>query len=344
MIKLSKGLGVWLVASAAIATVFGISRHATFSAQAAQAEAAPARGVAFLGRIAPEGDIVKLAAPASSYPGPSPVQELFISEGQFVTNGQVLATLENRLRLETSWKSAVAQAEVSRKRLAQVEAGAKSSDVAAQKAEVERRQAELEAAKISFERNSNLRKLEAISKQEFERAQLNLESAQKLADAAQQTLRSLEDVRQVDLALAKAQLEVALAEAEHAKAEMGQALILSPIDGQVLKLHVRPGEIPGSKGLADLGKTNRIVIAEVYETDVSRLKTGATAEITGAALAAPLRGKVTKIGWQIGPNRLFSQDPATAADARVVEAEIQLDDPAAAARLVNARVQVVVNR
>jgi len=332
----SKRWGGSLAAWAAATLISGTS-FATWAAAPA------ARGVAFLGRIAPEGDIVKLAAPASSYPGPSPVRELLAEEGQFVTNGQPIAILENRWRLETAWKSASAQAEVSRKRLAQVEAGAKSSDVAAQKAEVERRMAELEAAKIALERNRNLQQLEAISKQEFERVQLNLESAQKLADAAQQTLRSLEEVRQVDIALAAAQLDAALAEAEHTKAELGQAFVVAPIDGQVLKLHVRPGEIPGSKGIADLGKTNRIVIGEVYETDVPRLKTGAAAEVTGAALAGPLRGKVTKIGWQIGPNRLFSQDPAAAADARVVEAEIQLDNPAAAARLVNARVQVVIS-
>ncbi len=336
----SKQWGGSLAAWVAATLISGTSFEA---GSAAAAEAPPTRGVAFLGRIAPEGDIVKLAVPASSYPGPSPVRELLAEEGQFVTNGQPIAILENRWRLETAWKSAAAQAEVSRKRLAQVEAGAKRSDVAAQKAEVERRLAELEAAKIAFERNRNLQQLDAISKQEFERVQLNLESAQKLADSAQQTLRSLEEVRQVDIALAAAQLDAALAEAEHTQAELGQAFIIAPIDGQVLKLHVRPGEIPGSKGIADLGKTNRIVIAEVYETDVPRLKAGAAAVVTGAALAGPLRGKVTKIGWQIGPNRLFSQDPAAAADARVVEAEIQLDDPAAAARLVNARVQVVVS-
>ncbi|MDB6038990.1 MAG: aaeA [Verrucomicrobiales bacterium] len=280
--------------------------------------------------------------PASSFPGPSPVKEILVTEGQMVTNGQVLATLENHERLDTAWRAALAQTKVAERRLAQVRAGVKPSEIAAQRAEIARLKADLGAARISNERNQNLRRLEAISKSELERAQLSFETAQRLLEAAEQKLHSLEEISDVDTARAVAELEAAKAEADHSNSEVRQSLIISPIDGQVLKLNCRPGETATSKGIATVGKTNRIVIAEVYETDAPRLKLGAPAEVSGVALPGKLSGKLSKIGWQIQPNRLFSQDPAAANDARVVEVEIQLDEPAKVERLVNARVYVVM--
>lgn len=280
--------------------------------------------------------------PASSYPGPSPIKEIFVEEGQHVTNGQVIAILENHERLETAWRAALAQATVAERRLAQVKAGPKTSEIAAQRAEVARLKGDLDAARISHARNQNLRQVEAISKSELERSQLSLETAGRVLETGEQKLRSLEDISEVDTARAAAEFEAAKAEAEHSRAEISQALIVSPIDGQVLKLHSRPGETATSKGVAHVGKTNRVVIAEVYETDAPRLKLGQRAEVSGSALPGKLSGRLSKIGWQVQPNRLFSQDPAAANDARVVEVEIQLDEPAKVARLVNARVYVIV--
>ncbi len=51
--------------------------------------------------------------------------------------------------------------------------------------------------------------------------------------------------------------------------------VVSPIDGLVLRVHVRDGERPGESGIIDLGDTRQMqVIAEVYEADAIRLRIG----------------------------------------------------------------------
>ena len=59
------------------------------------------------------------------------------------------------------------------------------------------------------------------------------------------------------------------------------------------------------------------------------------------ALPHEMGGKVERIGMMIGKKDVLSTDPVADADARVVEVDIRLDDPALVAALTNLRVEVV---
>ncbi len=83
-------------------------------------------------------------------------------------------------------------------------------------------------------------------------------------------------------------------------------------------------------------------VAEVYETDVQRVRIGQRATVSSPALAAPLSGTVDRIGLKIGKKDVLSVDPAAKTDARVVEVRILLDDAAAAAGLTNLEVDVAI--
>ena len=52
--------------------------------------------VAALGQLEPAGDVLELAAPTAGQPGTPRVSTLFVSEGEAITKGQVLALFDNR--------------------------------------------------------------------------------------------------------------------------------------------------------------------------------------------------------------------------------------------------------
>jgi HlyD family secretion protein len=306
-------------------------------------EPAETRGVACLGRISPRDGIIHLAQPASSYPGLSPVAELKAREGEMVKKGQALAVLENEARLETSWRAALAQAKVAETRLAQVQAGANPADIAVLQADADRLAAETEGARINHERSVKLKADSAITDVAFQTTQLELETRLKMLEGAKQKLRSVAEVREVDLAVARAQFEAAKTEAEHAKAELEQAFIRAPADGRVIKIWAHPGEQIGAQGALELATVNPIyALAEIYESDAGRVKPGQKATITGEAFAGKLTGVVEEIGSKVGRNNLPSMDPAVANDARIVEAWIRLDQNEPADRYLEARVSVVI--
>lgn len=133
------------------------------------------------------------------------------------------------------------------------------------------------------------------------------------------------------------------ADLDAARVQLDWTQVRSPITGQVLEIHTRAGERVGPDGIVELGRTHEMLaIAEVYETDVTKLEVGQAAEVRSPALAAPLSGKVERIGMKIGKMDVLGTDPTAQTDARVVEVEIRLDDSSRVASLTNLRVEVFI--
>jgi HlyD family secretion protein len=119
--------------------------------------------------------------------------------------------------------------------------------------------------------------------------------------------------------------------------------VVSPLDGVVLSINAWPGAAVELGGVATVADTTRMYVeAEVYVDDVSRVKAGQSAIVTGQPLPAPLTGKVDRVGMQIAANAIFSRDPTAYADQRVVRVRILLDDPAAVRSLIGAQVTVKI--
>jgi HlyD family secretion protein len=133
-----------------------------------------------------------------------------------------------------------------------------------------------------------------------------------------------------------------------AKAELALAVVRSPQDGQVLKIHTRPGELVGNQGIISLGQTQRMVaVAEVYELDVSRIRAGQSATVISKNNAFPevLHGKVVEVGLEINKKDVLNTDPAAQFDARVVEVKVLLDGLSSrkVAGLTNLSLQVEID-
>mgnify|MGYP001545441366 CR=1 FL=1 len=109
-------------------------------------------------------------------------------------------------------------------------------------------------------------------------------------------------------------------------------------------MRVKPGEEVGSGPILVLGNTARMhAVAEVYETDIARIRVGQKATISSRALAKPINGTVVRVGEMVFKNDVLNVDPAARADARVVQVWIELEDPVAVAKLTNLTVDVVIH-
>jgi HlyD family secretion protein len=338
-----------------------------------------------LGRLEPQGEVIRVSAPGSSATSNagSRVVELLVQEGQHVQKGQVIAVLDSRDRLLASLKEANQQVVISQAKLAQIRAGAKRGEINARKStvnslqaellgetksrqtDITRLKAELNNTRADSKRYQSLYQAGVVSASEFERYQLAAQTAQEKLNIAQadlnQTQRTLQariqeanstvnqvaEVRPTDIALAQAEINGAIAMLNRIEAELAQAYIRSPQNSQILRIYTRAGERVGEKGIVELGQTDPMVaVAEVYESDLSKIRTGQLANITSSTNSFPnsLQGKVTEIGYSVSKLDILDTDPTAANDARVVEVKIQLSPTASrqVARLTNAQVSVEI--
>ncbi len=161
--------------------------------------------------------------------------------------------------------------------------------------------------------------------------------------ARQKNLSLTSATSRVRLDDANMNLEVAQAELAAARARLELAVVTSPMRAQVLDIHARPGERIGPEGILELGRTDQMyVVAEVYETDIAKIKPGQRARASLAALDKPLTGVVEDTELLVGRLDVLGTDPVAKTDARVVEVRILLDDGADVARFTNMQVKVEI--
>jgi HlyD family secretion protein len=341
----SRPIPIWYLAAGVAAIVLVAAlvffRHAKVP-QTTAAPAASPRAVACLGRIEPE-DGVRVIGARSLSGQPSLVGEVEVREGDFVRAQQILALLNSKDELEAVVRQAHANVDLARKRLAQVKAGAKAGDIAAQKSEVARIQVELENAQVEYARTQALYEEKVGSKSTLDLRRVEVESKARLLDQATERLRSVSEVRSSDVSVAEADVAVAVAQEQRARAEYEASIVRAPISGQVVKIHARPGEEVGPKGIMELGHTDRMyVIAEVPDTQIGFVQPGHHAVVTIDGLSSQLSGTVQQIGSEVGKNELIYTDAAALSDARVLEVKILLDDGKSAARLIHAQARVLI--
>ena len=141
--------------------------------------------------------------------------------------------------------------------------------------------------------------------------------------------------KQDELVTFEGQRREALAEKRGIEVDLKDSQLRSPIDGTVLRVYARPGERPGSDGILSVGASDRMeAIAEVYESDIDRIRLGQSASLISenGGFSGKLKAEVLRISPQIRQRDVLSTDPTGDADARIVEVRLALD-PADAKRV-----------
>jgi HlyD family secretion protein len=198
------------------------------------------------------------------------------------------------------------------------------------------------------EARANLQRITTTGSKQISEAQAVLARIQatsgKQVSSAQATLSKIAEVRPVDVVAATAELKQAIAAEMEAKANFEQAFVKAPKDGVVFKVHTRPGETVSNDGIIELGQVKKmIVIAEVYQTNISKIKVGQKVRVVSNSLPNELQGKVDLIGWQIQRQNVINADPSDNIDSRVVEVRVQLDEESSqkAAKFTNLQVKAI---
>jgi len=292
-------------------------------AQGATKATSGSRGVAALGRLEPEGGIVRVALPSTPEAiSGGVITKLYVERGADVTAGQLLAEADTVGVLKAQLAEARAGLETARR---DARASVSLAEEACVLADVYGRQSKRQAELLS-------RKL--TSDDAADQAKGN-------AEAGAATCKA----RRAAAGVAESRIAGAEAEVARQQAELDRAFVRAPFAGRVLDIHARPGELAGAEGVLDLGRVQQMyAIAEVYETDIRNVKVGQKARVTSEALARPLTGSVTRIRPKVQKLDEIGTDPAARKDARIIEVEIRLDDSAPAAALSLLQVEIEIGR
>ena len=310
VVALESVLGAGVLAGVVLQSSVARSREradpaavAPASSTAVPQTSTPAR-ITALGRLRPGRGVVKVAGPSQVA---VVVGRLLVEEGDRVEKGQPIALLDSH----AARKAAV-------DRLA--------ARVDAQIAEVGRIDAELRTGRVEYARLERLHREGATSESQLDLARLTAETAV------------------ANLRRARAEIALARADLRQAQEELELTTVRSPVTGQVLKIHARQGERAGADGIAEVADTAQMyAVAEVYETDVSRIRVGQRASVTIPMRGEPLAGVVERVGLKVGKMDVLGTDPVARTDSRVVEVEVRLEDSRAVSNVTNMQVTVSVD-
>ena len=217
------------------------------------------------------------------------VQKVLADEGDMVKAGQVLAVLDDQ--------QARAAADLARAELEQVRRALPAL-------EAKRSVAEREEARLAPLAADN-----TVARQELDQASDQV----KLAKA--------------EVAVASAAIDTATQRVKAADLEIEQRSIRAPIDGQIMRLQTRMGDVVSPQNTLFLfaPHTARVVIAELEERFVPEVKAGQHAEvILEADETHKFNARVLRIGHMVGA-RTPSDDPHERQDDHVVECLLSVD-------------------
>lgn len=159
-----------------------------------------------------------------------------------------------------------------------------------------------------------------------------VERYQSAASSGAAALVLLEEKKD-DLVKLEGQLREAQAQRKGLQVDLANSELRAPLDGTVLKINSRVGERPGESGVLELGAGDQMeAVAEVYESDINRVRVGQTVQLVSenGGFSGSLQARVIRIAPQVRQRSVLSTDPTGDADARVVEVRLALDPTDAA--------------
>lgn len=298
--------------------------------------------VGALGHFVPKNGLLRIAAPYYES-RPSVVFHLAVHEGQTVERGQLIAVLDGKPQVEAERLRAIAQIDLARDRLAQVRAGTKQSDREAQRAEIRRLEAAHRLDELQLSRYERLYESKDVSASALDAQRAAEQASRQNIEAARQRLTSVIDVRPEDIRVLESELAVAQAHLREIETRVAALSVVAPTSGMIVKIHAREGEQPGTAGIVEMADVSQMEVeAEVYGSDLARVRTGQHAVVRPEEGGAEMTGEVVRIGAEVRPATVLSGDPVTFNDARVVPIRIRIPGCKDAACPINGRVRVTI--
>jgi RND family efflux transporter MFP subunit len=279
------------------------------------------------------------------------VREARAQLGKYVQRGETLVVIysDQLAQTESNYLAMVAETEEARKRYERAQnltgiAQEARTEVDRAIAELKISEAELVENRSNFERTEKLVRIGASSRQDLEQSTTRLKTSQAKVEEAKKRLERANRLLQInperraelDAALSQLRSTEAKADAERQRllvlglspARINQLRntrrvsselpITSPVSGTVTARAVNPNEIvEANKELMRVTNLSTVwVIAEVYERDLGRIRTGSGASVTSDAFPGKVfRGQVTYI------------DPNLNQATRTAQVRVEVENP-----------------
>lgn len=318
------------VAAFLLTTSLVLAAHRSHENSAIAASASANRGPALVagpGRVEPYSEDIKIGSELSGR-----LKSVIVEEGDAIHRGQVLAELENadyRAQVESARASVAAREAALRK----VVNGARHQERDEAWSSVSEAKAVMENAQSELHRRRELFAAGVVSREELDRYAREADVARAKYQAAVEQHSLVDDhAREEDRSLAEADLQLAQAQLQEAQARYEKTFIRSPIEGGVLRKHHRSGEsVSNSSTVPDpiltIGDRQTLrVRVDVDETDVSKVRIGQKAYVTADAFGKQkFWGRVVRVGQQLGPKNVRTDEPTERVDTKILETLVELD-------------------
>ena len=220
-----------------------------------------------------------------------------VAEGDTVRAGDTLAVLD-RGEIVAELASQTAQAERAQSQARDLQQGARPSELIIAREALRAAQADLDLAKISYDRTEKLAKSGVTAPSELDRVRAALQAAQARATSAQEQVRLQEEgYRRQQVSAARQGADAALAQLAGARSRASELVLTAPRAGVVLLVNYEVGElVPSAAPVLTLGDPDslwmRVYVAAPLLT---KLRIGAAAEVRPIGVKRPFAAHVVSI-------------------------------------------------
>lgn len=208
------------------------------------------------------------------------VAKVFVKANDEVKAGDPLFQIDDR-QVRAELASRMAAVDVAEAELQRMMAMPRPEDLPPLEARVLEADSQLADARAQLEKYESVPDKRAVSADEWTRRRFAVTSAEaRVAEARAQLDLLKAGAWKPDIAIRKANLDATKAEVERIKVDLDRLSMKAPVNGQILKMNVRPGQYVqggamGSNDLITMGDTQTLHIrVDIDENDAWRLKAG----------------------------------------------------------------------
>jgi HlyD family secretion protein len=257
--------------------------------------------------------------------------ELRVTDGQKVKRNEVIAVLSNYPKADIAVRTSEGELAKTEKAREAMVSGYRTAEIAMQEVVV----------KSAIEEN----KLKVLEMQRSgkppDQKQLELNISQQSLEREQAKLRIQKETLASDLQQSDNDIAIIKAKLDNARSTREQALVRSPLDGIVIQIYTRQGERISPNGIAKIVDLSQLrVLADVDELNVGRISAGGKVEVTFRGSPTVYQGTISRVAPTVKRMQRMEPDGGSSTDARVVQVEIQLDDPSSMPQVLGRETRV----
>ena len=263
--------------------------------------------------------------------GGAVILELRITDGQQVKRDGIIAVLSNYPKADVAVRSTEAELAKAKQQREAMLSGFRKAEIAMQE------------VVVKSENETN--KLKALQMQRSglppDQKQLELSISQQNLEREQAKLRVQKETLETDIAQMTTDISIISAKLDNARTTREQALVRSPLDGVVVQIYSRQGERVSPSGIAKIVDLDQLrILADVDELHVGRIIPGGKVEVTFRGSTTVYKGKISRVAPTVKRMQRVEPDGGSSTDGRVVQVEIELDDPSSMPRVLGRETRV----